>query len=149
VFDFATRQWTSAPDLAVGREHTAGVAAGGAVYVLGGRALGVGDYATVERYVPGASHWQELAPMPVQRSGFEAVATPGSITVVGGEVGPQVIAEVDSLDLATGAWHHLPAMRTPRHGLGVVSDGRVVLAIEGGPAAGLSYSSTVEALLVS
>jgi hypothetical protein len=40
----------------------------------------------------------------------------------------------------------LPPMRTPRHGLGVVSVGSVVLAIEGGTAAGLSYSRTVERL---
>ena len=74
---------------------------------------------------------------------------PGSfIVAVGGETGQGVIAEVDSMNLATGAWQALPPMRTPRHGLGVVSVGPVLLSIEGGPVAGLSYSRAVERLLV-
>jgi hypothetical protein len=39
-------------------------------------------------------------------------------------------------------------MGTPRHGLGVVSIGSVILAIEGGPIPGLSYSRTVQRLLI-
>lgn len=86
--------------------------------------------------------------MPVARSGFGATTAAGQIVVVGGE-GPQgTISEVDALDPASGRWRQLPSMRTPRHGLGVVSVGSVVLAIEGGTAPGLSYSPTVERLRV-
>jgi hypothetical protein len=37
-------------------------------------------------------------------------------------------------------------MLTPRHGLGVVSRGRRVFAIEGGPMPGLAFSSALEFL---
>jgi hypothetical protein len=37
-------------------------------------------------------------------------------------------------------------MRTPRHGLGVVSRGRRVYAIEGGPEPGFFFSRSIEAL---
>jgi N-acetylneuraminic acid mutarotase len=148
VFDFSQQRWLSAPSLRVAREHVAGAAAGGAVYVLGGRERGVGYFATVERYVPGSDHWQELTSMPVERSGFEVATLPRRIVAVGGEAGEGVIGEVDSLNLATGAWERLPPMRTPRHGLGVVSAGPVLLTIEGGPVAGLTYSRAVERLLV-
>jgi len=147
VFDFARHRWSRAPSLEVGREHVAGMAAAGAVYVLGGRVAGV-NLAAVERYVPGDDRWQELPPLPLARSGFGAAATPGRITVVGGEGPTGTIREVDSLDLASGAWRRLAPMGTPRHGLGVVSIGSVILAIEGGPTPGLSYSRTVQRLLI-
>jgi hypothetical protein len=37
-------------------------------------------------------------------------------------------------------------MRTPRHGLGVISRGSRVYAIEGGPTPGFDFSNKVEAL---
>jgi hypothetical protein len=37
-------------------------------------------------------------------------------------------------------------MRTPRHGLGGISRGRRVYAIEGGPEPGLHFSNAIEAL---
>jgi hypothetical protein len=39
-------------------------------------------------------------------------------------------------------------MRTPRHGLGVVSRGRTVYAVEGGPQPGFAFSDAIEALKV-
>ena len=40
-------------------------------------------------------------------------------------------------------------MPTPRHGLGVVANGRDVYTIEGGPEPGFHFSSTIETLTVS
>jgi hypothetical protein len=37
-------------------------------------------------------------------------------------------------------------MRTPRHGLGVVSRGRRVYTIEGGPTPGFDFSNEIEVL---
>ena len=148
AFDFERRRWIRASSLNVGREHVAGVVGGGAVYVLGGREVGVGNFATVERYTPRAGRWQQLSPMPNARSGFGAAAIGGKIVVVGGEGPRGVIGEVDTLDLTSGVWHRATAMRTPRHGLGVVGVGPVVLALEGGPVVGLSFSRTVERLRV-
>jgi len=146
IFDFATGRWSLGPSLHHAREHVAGVAAGGAVWILGGRAVGLGNFADVERYRPGAPGWDRLPAMPVARSGFQAVDVDGKIVVVGGEGPAGTIAEVDELDPATGHWTRLPDLPTARHGLGLVADGPLVYAIEGGPQPGLTTSTVVQRL---
>jgi N-acetylneuraminic acid mutarotase len=148
IFDFDTGKWSLGPPLHHAREHVAGVAAAGAVWILGGRALGEGNFADVERYVPGAASWQQLGPMPIARSGFQAVAVAGTIVTAGGEGPDGTIAEVDRLDPATGHWSRLPNLPVPRHGLGLVVDGPLVFAIDGGPQPGLTMSDVVERLRV-
>jgi hypothetical protein len=86
--------------------------------------------------------------MPVARSGFQAVNVEGKIVVVGGEGPAGTIAEVDELNPATGHWTRLPDLPTARHGLGLVADGPLVYAIEGGPQPGLTTSPVVERLRV-
>jgi hypothetical protein len=146
IFDFDTGKWSPGPSLHHAREHVAGVGTDGAVWILGGRAVGLGNFADVERYRPGVSGWDRLPPMPVARSGFQAVSVGRRIVVVGGEGPAGTIGEVDELDPATGHWTHLPDLPIPRHGLGLVADGPLVYAIEGGPQPGLTTSSVVERL---
>ena len=98
------------------------------------------------RYRPVASGWDRLPPMPLARSGFQAVSVGRRIVVVGGEGPAGTIGEVDELDPATGHWTRLPDLPIPRHGLGLVADGPLVYAIEGGPQPGLTTSSVVERL---
>ena len=148
IFDFDTGRWTLGPSLAHPREHVAAVAADGSIWVLGGRAVGLGSFTYAERYTPGASAWQEMAPLPVARSGFQAVLASGSIVVVGGEDGTQTVGEVDRYSLRAGHWSRLPDLPVPRHGLGVVADGPLVFAIDGGPQAGLTMSRFVSRLRV-
>ena len=149
IFDFDSGRWTLGPSLAHPREHLAAVAADGAIWALGGRALGLGSFTYVERYTPGASTWQSMPSLPVARSGFEAVTAAGSIVVVGGESGTQTVGEVDRLDLRTARWSPLADLPVPRHGLGVVADGPLVFAIDGGPQAGLTMSRIVSRLRVN
>jgi hypothetical protein len=147
IFDFDTGRWTLGPSLEHAREHLAAVAAGGAVWALGGRVLGVSN-TDVERYRPGAAAWQSMVSMPVARSGFQAVAVRGSIVVVGGEDGAQTVPEVDSLVLGSGRWSALANLPVARHGLGLVADGPLVFAIDGGPDPGLTTSALVARLRV-
>lgn len=147
TFDFDTARWSLGPSLRYPREHLAAVAAGGAVWALGGRVLGVAN-SDVERYQPGAVAWEPMASMPVARSGFEAVAVGDSIVVAGGEDGSQTVPEVDRLDLRTGRWGALADLPVARHGLGVIADGPLVFTIDGGPAAGLTFSRVVARLRV-
>jgi serine/threonine-protein kinase PknK len=147
IFDFDTGRWTLGPSLAHAREHLAAVAAGGSIWTLGGRELGV-SYTYVERYRPGASAWQSMPSMPVARSGFQAVSVGDAIVVVGGEDGAQTVPEVDRLDLRTGRWTPLADLPVARHGLGVVADGPLVFAIDGGPQPGLTTSRLVTRLRV-
>ena len=147
IFDFDTGRWSLGPSLAHAREHVAAVAAGGSIWALGGRELGV-SYTYVERYRPGASAWQPMPSMPVARSGFQAVSVSDGIVVVGGEDGAQTVPEVDRFDLRTGRWTSLADLPVARHGLGVVADGRLVFAIDGGPQPGLTTSRVVTRLRV-
>jgi len=149
VFDFDTGRWSLGPSLHHAREHVAAAAADGAVWLLGGRALGEGNFNDVERYRPGSASWVQMPPMPVARSGFQAVTVGDRIVVVGGEGPAGTISEVDALDPATGSWSSLPDLPTARHGLGLVAAGRLVLAIDGGPQPGLTTSRTVQVLRVS
>ncbi len=148
IFDFDTGHWTLGPSLAHPREHVAAVAARGSIWLLGGRALGLGSFTYAERYTPGASAWQEMAPLPVARSGFQAVVATGGIVVVGGEDGTQTVGEVDRYSLTAGRWSRLADLPVARHGLGVVADGPLVFAIDGGPQAGLTMSRFVSRLRV-
>jgi hypothetical protein len=53
---------------------------------------------------------------------------------------------VELYNPSTRRWRSLPPMRTPRHGLGGVSRGDRVYAIEGGPTPGFDFSDTIEYL---
>src|SRR5438105_91298 len=58
VYNFCTGRWSGAPSMSVAREHLAATVSGGALYVLAGRAAGVGNFAVAERYAPGARRWE-------------------------------------------------------------------------------------------
>jgi len=146
VFDFDSGQWSLGPPLLHAREHVAAAAAGGVLYLLGGRALGQGNFADSESYRPGDSAWQRVAPMPMARAGFQAVEAGGRVVVVGGEGPAGTIGQVDALDPASGRWRQLASLPTPRHGLGLVADGSLVWAMEGGPQPGLTTSRALQRL---
>lgn len=146
IFDFRTGTWTQGPPLRRGREHVAAVAAAGSVWILGGRALNQGNFADVERFTPGTHSWQPQPPMPIARSSFQAVFAKGRIVVVGGEDAGSTFSEVDTMSPHTGRWRRGADLPAPRHGLGLVADGPLVWAMEGGPQAGLTTSDTVQRL---
>ncbi len=106
-------RWSLGPPLRHAREHVAAVAAGGAVWLLGGRALGQGNFADVERLRPGAAAWQVMPPMPLARSSFQAVAVAGMVVVVGGEGPGGTFAEVDAMDPASGSLDAAPRSPAP------------------------------------
>ena len=60
----------------------------------------------------------------------------------------QTVPEVDRLDMRTGRWTPLAELPVARHGLGVVADGPLVFAIDGGPQPGLTTSRLVTRLRV-
>ena len=80
------------------------------------------------------------------RGGIAAATAGGRIAVFGGEEGAGTIRPVELYDPATNRWRSLPGMRTPRHGLGGVSRGNRVYAIEGGDEPGFHFTRTLEYL---
>ncbi len=146
IYDFKRRRWTRGPDMRFAREHLAGAVAGGAFYVLAGRAVGAGNFTFAERYVPSRRRWERLPDMRKARGGIAAATVGKRVVVFGGEEAQGTIAEVELYDPDAGRWVGLPDLRTPRHGLGGVARGRRVYAIEGGPEPGFHFSNAIEAL---
>jgi hypothetical protein len=149
VFDFRRRRWRRGPDFpAPARNHLTGVASGGRFYVLGGR--DDVNFTAAARYDPRKRRWRRLPGLRRARGGIaSARLRDGRIVVFGGEdlaPGGATIRSVELFDPRTRRWRWLPGMRTARHGLGGVSLGDRVYAVEGGPQPGLHFSSTLEFL---
>jgi non-specific serine/threonine protein kinase len=87
--------------------------------------------------------------MKKPRGGIAAASVGRRVVVFGGEEGAGTIAEVEMYDPGIGRWTGLPDLRTPRHGLGGVSLGRRIFAIEGGTRPGLYYSNANETLTIA
>jgi hypothetical protein len=84
--------------------------------------------------------------MKKARGGIAAATVRSRVVVFGGEEQQGTIAEVELYDPSTKRWAALPDLRTPRHGLGGISRGGRVYAIEGGTEPGFHFSNAIEAL---
>jgi hypothetical protein len=149
IYDFRGRRWRRGPSFpAPARNHLTGVASGGRFYVLAGR--DDRNFAAAARYDPRRRRWQRLPDLRTARGGIaSARLRDGRIVVFGGEdlgAGGATIRPVELFEPRTRRWLALPGMRTPRHGLGGVSLGNRVYALEGGPQPGLHFSSSLEFL---
>jgi N-acetylneuraminic acid mutarotase len=151
VYDFRRGRWQRGPSFpGPRRNHTTGAASGGRFYVIAGRDMR--NLTAVDRYDPRRRTWRRVAPMLTPRGGIASARLPdGRIVVFGGELlvpGGTTIKQVEVYSPRRNRWRRLPDMLTPRHGLGGVSFGRRVYAIEGGPQPGFHFSNAIESLLV-
>jgi non-specific serine/threonine protein kinase len=148
-YDPATDTWNGLRPMPTMREHVASCVVDGRMIVVGGW---MGDdravVATAEAYDPATDQWTHLADMPTARGGLGAVAIGGTCFAIGGEewVGslPGTFANVEALDVDSGAWTTIGPMRLARHGLGVTALGGMLYAVGGGPIRGNSYTDDVE-----
>jgi non-specific serine/threonine protein kinase len=147
VYDIARNRWASVTGPAP-REHLAVTLVRGRIYAVAGRLAGIDtNLTTVESWAPGERHWRTEPRVPQARGGTGASAVGRRLIVsVGGEEPSGTIASVYAFDVARRVWERLPDLRTPRHGLGVVTLGSTVYAIAGGPRPGLFVSAANEAL---
>ena len=151
VYDLVRGRWRHGPSFrGPARNHTTGAASGGRFYVIAGR--DTRNLRAVDRYDPRRRSWKRVAAVPTARGGIASGRLPdGRIVVFGGErlvPGGTTIKEVEVYSPARNRWSSLPDMLTPRHGLGGVSFGRRVYAIEGGPEPGFHFSRAIESLVV-
>jgi hypothetical protein len=146
VYDFRTGRWSSAPG-PTPRQHLGAAAAGGKVYVVGGRIGGADRNLDVfESYDPATGRWTALPPVPEARGGTGLAAAGSTLVSVGGETPTETLAKVYGYDLVRGAWRQLDDLAQPRHGLAVVGIGKRVYAIAGGPTPGCSQVGTNDVL---
>ncbi len=129
-YDTATDRWTTKPPLPRGLHHTAAVAVGGRVYVLGGYTHSLlstwEPVASLYVFDPSTDRWTEGPPMPTPRGALAAAELNGKIVAVGGYDRRTNVAAVEAFDPSTGRWTSLPPLPTPRDHLAVVSaEGRL------------------------
>jgi hypothetical protein len=147
VFDVRSGRWAEAAPCPEARNSATGAVIDGRFYLAGGRRVGEGNSARLDRYDPKTDRWETLRPMPRASGGLSGAALNGRLYVFGGE-NPGVIPETWSYDPKTDQWRAEPAMRTPRHGLAAAAVGGRIYAIGGGvKASGGQVSAVVEALV--
>jgi N-acetylneuraminic acid mutarotase len=116
AYDPKTDRWETLPDLPSQRNHVAGEAIAGRVYVAGGRLEGgfqSEKTAAFEAYDPVARRWSAAAPMLRARSGINGVLAYGCFHVWGGEHASGMFPDHDYYDPLKGAWTKLPDMLIP------------------------------------
>jgi Kelch motif/Galactose oxidase, central domain len=136
VLDPSTGDWTVLPDAPNARDHFHAAVIDGRIYAAGGRRsshdTGEGmslPVAAVDVFDIASGRWRTLAePLPTLRSGTSAIVQDGALLIIGGESLDQQAAhaEVERLNVATGAWTRLPPLPVGRHGTQAVSiDGAI------------------------
>lgn len=118
VYDPPANRWTTLAPMSCARNHTAGGAIDGKLYVAGGRP---GNQTCLEVYDPAVGAWTRKAPMPTGRSGVAGAVAANCFYVFGGEGNARdpngIFHEVEAYDPATDSWTQLPPMQTGRHGI--------------------------------
>ncbi len=154
AYDTLTNTWdTTLPALPTAVDHGCGGVIDGKLYVIGGRAGGIGTIkTTVYEYTPGGG-WVEKAPMPTARGGTACAVHDGTIVVTGGEgnaaAASGVFPTVEQYVAATDSWLTLPPMRTPRHGTGAAVVNGVLYVPGGATTQAFGAVDTHESLALS
>lgn len=133
IFDFEKDRWSRGADMPAGREHVAGAAAEGGLYLIGGRNRDTDALGTVERYDPAGDRWEGVDRLPVAAGGLEAVSVDGRVIAIGGGDDREgtVTDAVQRYDPASGRWSELAPMPTARHGFGAAAVGGRIYTIGG------------------
>jgi len=141
--DAATR-WSAGPDLPAGRLEPGVIAAGDALWVIGGFDDGIDIVVDTWVLAAGGSTWQPGPPAPAPLTHMNLAVVGSEIVLLGGLVGRDFtpIGSCWALDPGTGQWRSLAAMPAgqERGAAAVIVDGsRVVLA--GGAGLGAALAS--------
>ena len=146
VFDPLSLTVSNAAPVATPLNSASAVALKQQLYMMGGRKVGAGNLALLQRFDPALSQWQQLASMPQASGGLAAAALGQHILVFGGEYFDNdggVYAPVWQYDAAADSWQQQGSMPLPRHGLGAVTLNNKVYVLGGATKAGLNATSAV------
>ena len=144
AYDPRTDSWTTLAPVPGPRDHTAAVAIGDLISVVGGR-MDTFDFNTGMHvvYDAKADKWEERAPMPTPRSGHGGVVYRGLLFCMGGEGTRRVFGQNEAYDPRTDSWRAFAPMPTPRHGMGAAVVGDAIHVAGGGPMNGGAFQSSV------
>lgn len=126
VYDTASKQFRSAPDMAIVRPSAASAVYQGRFYVFGG-----GEQTTPlpgsEVFDPATGGWRPVENLPAARHGARAVVLGDRIYVIGGASREGLAtSRVDVYTPATNTWASFGSLKTPRAAAQVgVLDGRI------------------------
>lgn len=146
--DLETGRSRRLPDIPTPRHHVGAATAGGALYVVGGRAPHDFSLATTERFDPRRGEWERLPELPLGVGGTTLSAVGGSlVAVAGGDDRERWVTPATWL-LRPGAsrWERLPDLGIPRHGHAAAAVGRRVYVFGGAPCAGFGRTASVQSL---
>ncbi|HXI11820.1 MAG TPA: kelch repeat-containing protein [Thermoanaerobaculia bacterium] len=128
-YDPVTNQWRFVSPIPQPLHHSAAVAIGESIYLIGGyRTLAFDPTDAVYRYDIGSDRWQSVARLPSPRGAHAAAAIEGKVYVVGGVPGGNQLTVYDPL---TYRWAALAPMPTPREHLAAVAVAGQLFAISG------------------
>jgi len=151
VYDPATDTWTRRAPMPTARNHHGAAVVDGRIHVLAGRVGREFEMTLHEIYDIEEDTWDTGPDLPTGRSGVAVVEGDGRVFVFGGETfsdPARTFDDAEVFDPATGQWEILPAMPTPRHGLGAAIIGDTVYVVSGGPQPGYAYSTANEFLTI-
>src|SRR5262249_9628754 len=142
--------WHTLPDLPTARNHLAGAAISGKIYIIGGRFEGgfqSRQTDVVEVYDPATNSWAARAPMPKARGGINGLEAYGCIHIFGGEgnsgASNGLHPEHDVYNPITNTWSRLAAMPILVHGVtGAVFLNGLIYLPGGGTSEGGSSGGT-------
>jgi len=162
AYDPQTDEWTRLADMPRPREHFDVVIVGDRLYAIGGREtfesggnIDLDETAEVDALdlpaddadLPTATWSSSVTSLPTPRGGLGVAGVGECIYAIGGEheIGgvEEVTGATESYDTATGAWHELSPLWTPRHGIQAATIGKTIYIAAGGTKA-FDYSPTAE-----
>ena len=124
--DPETGTYRDGASLPLPREHLAGFASGGEIWISGGRDfMPSASTNAVHVYDVAADRWREAASLATTRGGHSATLLGGTAVIAGGEIAGEALRSLELIDLTSGTRSEV-TLPTPRHGhAAAVLDGRV------------------------
>jgi len=149
IYDPAANRWTTRAPMSCARNHTAGGAIGGKLYVAGGRP---GSQDCLEVYDPAADAWTRKAAMPTGRSGAAGAVVGECLYVFGGEGNASdpngIFHQVEAYEASSNSWRQLPSMQTARHGISAATIGNIIYLPGGATNQGIGVTAVNEAYVI-
>jgi N-acetylneuraminic acid mutarotase len=151
-YDPAADRWEVLPAMPTPRDHLGAGVIKGRLYAVAGRNNMSFTLGSLEAFDPLTRTWSPRAPLPTPRSGVAAAVVNDRLIVFGGEGNVRnprgVFQQVEAFDPEANRWEALPAMPTPRHGIGAAVLFSDIFIPGGGTVEGFGATNVHEVLRV-